>query len=379
MSNEKLTNTVDQADLEAAARLLVETELPQEAARFQLDSAQRAYLDTFMGKVSRSFAGVVPFLEEPLNHYVAAAYLLFRVVDNIEDCGRAFAWKKERYAEFSGLLSEPWLASEVLSVWEGEAWPALTPEEKQLMTVSDGKPLWAIYELIPESARTMIRRWTSAMARGMSQIEDPEQAPWLVKRDGVELLAGETDYHRYCYIVAGTVGHMATELVLYHYGLTDGVADRLLANSEACGRALQKANIVQDFAEDLERGICFLPDEWMREVDYSPFSLRGAPADWKQKVLKDVMEDLDDATDYVLALPYRTAGYRMASLMCLLPAYQTILLAAQQQENLFTAEHHARISPQTMAQCLQDAQAMVADNEAVRAYRQRSEYAYTRS
>ena len=63
----------------------------------------------------------------------------------------------------------------------------------------------------------------------------------------------------------------------------------------------------------------------------------------------------------------------MAGLLCLLPAYQTILLAAQQQEKLFTTDHHVKISRQTMAQCLGDAQAIVADNVAIAAYSQQLE------
>ena len=58
----------------------------------------------------------------------------------------------------------------------------------------------------------------------------------------------------------------------------------------------------------------------------------------------------------------------MASLLCLLPAYQTILLAAQRHRELFTADHQVKISHQTMAQCIQDAQAMVADNEPIQQY-----------
>ena len=80
------------------------------------------------------------------------------------------------------------------------------------------------------------------------------------------------------------------------------------------------------------------------------------------------MDELETATDYVLTLPYDAAGYRLASLLCLLPAYQTILLAAQQHETLFTGDHYAKISRGTFSQCLQDAQSMVADNDAILQY-----------
>jgi farnesyl-diphosphate farnesyltransferase len=329
----------------------------------ELTQQQREYLNDFMNKVSRSFAFVVPCLGEPLSQYGGAAYLICRVADNIEDCKESLAWKKERFAEFTQLLSEPCLAPRILSVWDREPWPGLTPNERQLMGLPDGLTLWEIYALIPDKPRRIIGRWASVMAAGMLQIEDPQEAPRLVNRDGVQMLANETDYNRYCYFVAGTVGHMVTELVVHHHQLTDVVAGSLLANCEAFGRGLQKTNIVKDFAEDLGRGVCYLPDEWLRESDYSPLALRGAPEMWRRKVVKDVMDELGRATDYVSTLPYEATGLRQASLLCLLPAFQTILLAVQEQEKLFTAEHHVKISRQTLAQCVQDTQSMITDND----------------
>ena len=44
---------------------------------------QRTYLTIAMGRVSRSFALVVPWLEDPLQNYVTTAYLLCRQLDNI--------------------------------------------------------------------------------------------------------------------------------------------------------------------------------------------------------------------------------------------------------------------------------------------------------
>ena len=74
---------------------------------FEPTVAQQTYLEQKLGDVSRSFALVVPFLEAPLQHYLATAYLLCRVVDNIEDCGRPLTWQEERFAEFSRLVARP--------------------------------------------------------------------------------------------------------------------------------------------------------------------------------------------------------------------------------------------------------------------------------
>jgi phytoene/squalene synthetase len=54
----------------------------------------------------------------------------------------------------------------------------------------------------------------------------------------------------------------------------------LLTGSKACGRTLQKTNIIKDFVEDLARQVCYLPDAWLRSIDYTPLALAGAPAHW---------------------------------------------------------------------------------------------------
>ena len=339
----------------------------------KLTDAEKKYLNDMMSKVSRSFAVVVLSLEEPLNGYLAAAYLICRVVDNIEDCTQPFAWKQQRFQEFHRLIEEPASAQQILAAWSQESWPGLTQDELAMMGKARGLMLWEIYAQIPERSRASIRRWASEMADGMLRVEDPGQHPLLEDRGGVRVLAAESDYNAYCFYVAGTVGHMATELVVVHYGLADDVAARLSASCEACGRGLQKTNILKDFAEDLGRGFSYLPYTWLREADCAPLSLAGAPVQWKKKVIDDVVRELRDATEYVLALPYHAAGYRMASLMSLLPAYQTLLLAAEQHAILFTSKHHVKISRPTLAKCQGVAQSMLTDDEAVRRYRLRLE------
>ncbi len=347
----------------------------RQRTRFELTPSQTTYLDSMMSKVSRSFALVVPFLEEPLNHYLGTAYLLCRVIDNIEDCTQPSGWKAERFGEFTVLLNEPRRASEILTRWADESWPGLSTDEKRLMSLETGSTLWQIYALFPDKIRDIIAHWTAAMARGMSQIEMPDQSPQLLEVNGVRILSTERDYDRYCYIVAGTVGHLATELVIDHYQLSYGVAESPLAGCEACGRALQKTNIVKDFVKDLDREFCYLPEEWLRQADYLPLSLLGATPGWAGMVIDNVMAELEAATNYLVTLPYGATGYRLASLLCLLPAYQTILLIAQNQDKMFTVEHQFKISRQTMAICVQEAQLMVSDNEAILAYSRRMKHA----
>ncbi|MFN2203319.1 MAG: squalene/phytoene synthase family protein [Caldilineaceae bacterium] len=341
-----------------------------EQVAFHIDEEQVDYLSEWMQKVSRSFALVVPFVEEPLTHYLATAYLLCRVADNIEDCSQPIEWKQARFAELGALLDEPGQAASVLSSWADLEWPGLTGDERAIMQPEHGIPLWDIYANFPQSSRDIVRRWVQAMAGGMAQLGDTGDQPHFVSRQGIQILGDEADYNGYCYIVAGTVGYMSTELVIEHYGVDEEAAGRLRATAEACGRGLQKTNIVKDFAKDLARGVCYLPESWMREASYTPLALEGAPGKWSQHVIGNVLDELGDATKYLVALPYAAEGYRMASLLCLLPAYETLLLAAQKGQELFTAEHQVKISRQAMGQCLEDGQRLLHDNDAISAYSQ---------
>lgn len=335
---------------------------------FELELAQRKYLEHFMEGVSRSFAVVVPFLEAPLRDYIAVAYLICRVIDNIEDCHQPLEWKAARFQEIAQLLSEPNQAAPILKTWEHENWPGLGTDQARLMSVVDGLMLWQIYEGIPVTARSSIRHWAQVMANGMDQLEDPFRSPDWSCKENIRFLRREKDYNEYCYIVAGTVGHMITELAAQHYGFSESVVGRLISRAETCGRGLQKTNILKDFAEDLSRGICYLPEEWLEEARFAPLHLEGTPIKWKKKIIDDVINELLSSIDYILALPYSAKGYRMTSLLSFLPAMQTSLLAAQLQDKLFTAEHQVKISRQVMAECITDARNLLHNNDGILAY-----------
>lgn len=344
---------------------------------FYLSAQHKKYLEDCMNQVSRSFALVTPCFEEPLDAFMSTAYLICRVVDNIEDCKQPFSWRQKRFTELKQLLQEPTLAKEMLSLWSNQDWLGLNDHQTKLMQLEEGLMLWQIYELIPDGSRASIARWAMAMVNGMEQILNPQQEPLLIKVGETAILATEADYNTYCYVAAGTVGRMGTELAINHYYLDQEIAGTLLIGSETCGRALQKTNIVKDFVEDLRQEKCYLPNTWLQEINASPLQLNGAPRTWTQKILADVKDELDKSVSYIATIPYEATGYRLASLMCLLPAYQTLLSAAQQQDLLFTTRHNIKISRSCFSQCFEDAKSMVRDNEVLIQYSQTLQTAIT--
>lgn len=335
---------------------------------FELNTEQENYLSQYMNRVSRSFALVVNGVEEPLKHYLSTAYLVCRVADNIEDCDRSSNWKQTRFDEFISLLEHPNRADDILANWSGKLWPNLSSSEEKMMSLPDGVLLWDIYQQIPYKTRQSINRWTSVMAQGMSEISDPKSSIWSSHHDGVRVLGNVESYDQYCFYVAGTVGYMATEMAISHYGLNEDESESLLKYCEACGRGLQKTNIIKDFRHDLSRGVSYIPAVWLREIDSSPLLLNGAPAWWKCQVIQNAVSDLRDATNYVVALPSHATGYRMAGLLCLVPAMETLLLAARKEVKLFTSAHEVKISRGTMVRCIRKARSLAKDDDAIIRY-----------
>ena len=333
-----------------------------------LPPEQHTYLAHYMKGVSRSFSLVAPEVDSPLEDYLATAYLICRVVDNIEDTTQPFEWQQARFAELAELLDYPQKAEAVLANWDRLAWPGLTDSEKELMTIKDGLMLWQTYAQISDVYRAPIRHWAGVMAFGMERSGNPTTSDYFFTQGDVRLPLLESDYDLYCFYVAGTVGRMITELAIQFYDVGDDSAQILTDGSDACGRALQKTNIVKDFAADLERGVCYLPGEWLREIDYAPLKLRNVPSYWKKKVLLNVVAEIEDSVDYVLAMPKTAVGYRRAGLMMMLPAFETILLAARLLPDLFTPNHAVKISRKKMGQCVLRARKMATDDEAIQAY-----------
>jgi phytoene synthase len=83
----------------------------------------------------------------------------------------------------------------------------------------------------------------------------------------------EADLIRYCYHVAGVVGRMMA-LVM---GVAPDDADTL-ERAEHLGLAFQLANIARDVREDAEAGRCYLPAEWLEEVQIRSFRAKSRNA-----------------------------------------------------------------------------------------------------
>ena len=98
-------------------------------------------------------------------------------------------------------------------------------------------------------------------------------------------LTGLDDLRAYCYVVAGVVGEMLTELFLLRRESLDRVALELRARARFFGEGLQLVNILKDSASDAEEGRRYLH-----------------PALPVETVFGLARRDLDEASEYIALL-----------------------------------------------------------------------------
>jgi farnesyl-diphosphate farnesyltransferase len=213
-----------------------------------------ARLDDLLEKTSRTFALSIPVLPEPTRREVMIAYLLFRIADTFEDAAH---WEPDaRIAALSDFerllesysrpeaerLSRDWVARNV----------AHHPGYQELMAEVPFV-LDAFFALSP-GAVPPIRTHVLRSAKGMASIVGRT-------REGALTLHSIRELQDYCYIVAGIVGEMLSELFLLDRPDLAGIAPFLRERAATFGEALQLVNILKDSAVDAEEGRRYLPAE----------------------------------------------------------------------------------------------------------------------
>jgi farnesyl-diphosphate farnesyltransferase len=238
-----------------------------------------ADIDRLLLLTSRTFALAIPELPEPLRREVGVAYLLFRIADTFEDATR---WPREErlagLAAFDRLLEAPAL-DEARSL--AAAWVAARPCDHEGYLELLGATPGVLGELavIKPSRRAAIVRHTLRTSEGMASFVSSGD------EEGSLHLSTLEDLRHYCYIVAGIVGELLTELFLDFSPSLERVRDQLQSRAAAFGEGLQLVNILKDADADAHHGRVYLPAGLARS-----------------EILALARADLDRATEYVLAL-----------------------------------------------------------------------------
>ncbi len=239
-------------------------------------------LDDLLTKTSRTFALAIPLLPEPTRKAVGVAYLLFRVADTFED---ATTWpREERIDALESLVEllelEP--QERVLEAARRSAqWLTRPPVDHAgyLELLKKLSPVIAELDTLSPAVSAAVVRHTIRTTEGMASV--------VARADerGNLRLGSVRELKDYCYIVAGIVGELLTEVFLHDAPALQQEHAELRRLMRSFGEGLQLVNILKDVGDDAKDGRVYLPDAVPRA---ELFALARA--------------DLEDANRYVQAL-----------------------------------------------------------------------------
>lgn len=262
-------------------------------------------------EVSRSFAFVIRCLPRGLDDAVMTSYLLCRIADTIEDSRQATEEKRRMLSGFA----------DALEAGRPELPAGGFPDAYRGLLDRTGDAL-ACYRSFDPAVRRVIGGRVREMCSGMAQWCDRE-------------IVTIEDQNKYCYYVAGLVGHLLTDL-FHAYGRV-GPREKPLLDEHAVkfGLALQKVNIIRDVRADLEDGRCYWPLELLarqglpREKLLHPENVARA-----LRVMESLIEDLwaylAAALRYLMLLPRTQLRLRM---FCAIPLFMAVATAGMCRHN----------------------------------------------
>lgn len=271
--------------------------------------------------VSRTFAIGISYLPGDLGTAVVVGYLMCRIADTIEDDALATAQTKAALLRrFLACFDDRDTAESF-----GADAAGVQGSEHDLACLRRTGDVFLLYRTLTPETRETLRRWVGELVRGMQQFV--ERYP-----DGIRIRT-LPEYREYCYYVAGTVGHLLTELWHEHsIFVDDRVYDRLLSECEAFGEAQQTVNIIRDIAADAGReNSVYVPQEALLAVGSSQDALfRPDLIEQNRAALDSLIElahaDIEASLRYIFAIPVPAFRIR---LFCVIP---TLLAAATLRE-----------------------------------------------
>ncbi|MEM2138467.1 MAG: squalene/phytoene synthase family protein [Candidatus Anstonellaceae archaeon] len=263
-------------------------------------------------KVSRSFALCIRILPKPLNEQMMVSYLIYRVLDTIEDSQAKNSAKGRLFAEFLSLLAKRKVNAEAVEECRAKMLAKLTyTYEKDLL---DSLPaVVAAYYSQPKEVRKHILKRGRAMAHGMYEFQ----------KRRIETFG---DQNRYSHYVAGVIGYLFNDLLHYNGIIGAGLKARLRKYARHFGLALQKVNILRDIAHDISANRRYWPEKLIAKYGLSYETLcRKESREAALKILHEQIENaknyLESAMRYVMLLPEKALQVRM---FCLIPLFMAI-------------------------------------------------------
>lgn len=270
--------------------------------------------------VSRTFALSIRLLPGTLGRAVLAAYLLCRIADTIEDDHAMSPERKGALLDALVLALDDATEAERLPLAASEL---VAGDATHVELVRHADQVFLLYRALPERSRARVRHWVTEMAIGMKKFA--QRYPRGIRIGTVD------EYKEYCYYVAGTVGHMLTDLWHEHARAIGAAEYRVLwKRCRAFGEALQTVNILKDIAWDATReNAIYIPEDALRARGGSHATLLSPEhAESSHAVVEQFIQlawhDLDQALEYFVSIPRRAVSIRAFCVLPLLFAHATL-------------------------------------------------------
>jgi farnesyl-diphosphate farnesyltransferase len=277
------------------------------------------YQNEILVGVSRTFALTIPQLPEALRRVVTNAYLLCRIADTVEDESALSADQKQY---FHGLLVRVVNGEADAKTFASELAPLLVRDalETERDLVGNTAAVIQVTRTLNANQRAALARCLTIMCDGMPRYE---------RHASVDGLPSLRSLDQYCYYVAGVVGETLTELFCDYSPQIARNREAMASLGVSFGQGLQMTNILKDFWEDRDRGVCWLPRDVFKEagVDlgqvcrdcYQP-GFGNAYA----RLISVAHGHLRNAFDYTLLIPEEEVGIRRFCLIELGLAVRTL-------------------------------------------------------
>ena len=196
-----------------------------QAARLRVTAPEPALGDAerlsrlLLPRVSRTFALGIKLLPPKLEPPVRVGYLLCRIADTIED---DLASTPERKAALLDAFLECFDSAAAADDF-GSCIAELSANDDYLALVAQTGHVFLTYRMLDAPTRDILRRWIGEMVGGMRRFV-------VEHRAGIRI-ASLDEFREYCFFVAGTVGHLLTELWYRHSVVVGRVRTRVCCST----------------------------------------------------------------------------------------------------------------------------------------------------
>lgn len=337
---------------------------PRHALALPVSEDDWVFCKQALSEVSRTFSRPIAMLPGNLEVAVTLGYLLCRIADTVEDHPSVDSEARDRlFPMFLGVLERGIDAADFEREFE-----LIAGDDPELSLARRTRVVMRVFHAQSERTQAACREWVGEMARGMSLYSHRQKGD-----DGFIALHTTADLERYCYYVAGTVGHLLTDLFLEELGESKESELGLLLreDAESFASGLQMVNILKDVTDDRERSWSFVPRTAVARqgigiAELCDLKVRGRAHAAVAPLFDLAKSHLDRAMRYALAIPKSQVGIR---LFCLLPLWMAArtLVVARGNDAMFTPGKPVKISREEVesliAECVRD----VSDDDALRA------------